>query len=170
MATQYTAYRHPPTKQEVADLVTDLYDLLSEMGYFPPEAINRPPHPTSRNINATLARELGYSEEAIQMMEMLPYIKTTGEDDAFTWSHGGWGGEFIHEGRFVDLTDDEMLGFRDPFHNVEYVDGEPKDWDEDGGKYMYPDYIILSQKAQDGVVMVLNVGNRKDSPTSPGLL
>ncbi|TVY36265.1 hypothetical protein LOCC1_G007147 [Lachnellula occidentalis] len=130
----YQSITNPATREEVVDLMTELYELLAEMGYYDAAMIGRPPH--SPGINRTLAAELEFSREAVEMMEMLPYLLQ--EEESL-----GWGGDnkFLLSGTFADLRDDGVLDFtRDPMFAI---DDLSKGFDEDGGKYMRPDYICL---------------------------
>ncbi|KAJ7145215.1 hypothetical protein C8R43DRAFT_1013241 [Mycena crocata] len=52
-------------------LVTQLYELLIDMGHWPQGSLAYPPHPT---LNETLAEELGYDAAVISLMQRLPYI------------------------------------------------------------------------------------------------
>lgn len=133
------------------ELVTELYELLAEMGYYDAGIIERAPH--EKGINTTLAAELEFSPQAIEMMEMLPYLRTK---DAL-----GWGGddEILLGGRFADLREDGVLRLtRDPMFIIEYDEGVPKGFDEDMGKYMRPDYVCLSLPGEGyGAIMILDV-------------
>ncbi|KAH8592925.1 hypothetical protein B0O99DRAFT_628459 [Bisporella sp. PMI_857] len=157
-------FRHPGNPQEVADLMTEFYGMLSRMGYYEPSMILRPPH-KNPSLNRTHAIEVGYSERAIKMMEMLPYLGPQASDrDRFAWSHGIGDDQFILYGTFVDYTLDFMLDDVDPLYAVETdKDGKKKDFNEPGGKYMKPDYILLMNLGSegDGAMMVLNTKNYK---------
>jgi hypothetical protein len=160
LAEAYQGFKSTP--EEIADLMTEFYVLLAEMGYYDTSVINRPPH-VDPGINKNLAAEVKYSEAAIELMELLPYLNMTrewGQDDPLKWSKGAFNDEFLMSGVFVDMRKDEHLSDRDPFHQLEYTGGKIKSFDEEGGQYMRPDYLCLSFVPQDGVVMVLNARNR----------
>jgi hypothetical protein len=162
----YYGFAHPHADREIADLMTEFYELLAEMGYFEPELINRPPH-VNPSINTTLARELRFSTSAVRMMQLLPYLGIENDADyPFHWLVED-GNEFILHGRFSDMRiDEELLESRDPFYAWGGSgDDEGGDWDEPDGKYMKPDYVCLNLLGNHGVVMVLNV--RNCMPLSP---
>lgn len=143
----------PATPKQVADIMGEFYELLAEMGYYDKSMIAYPPH-VDPAINRTLAADLHFSQKAVEMMEMLPYLKDAGNESQFRW---GYGGEFLLRGGFVDLREHWGLrGSRDPF--LFGVD-DGKSEDEDGGPYMSPDMVLLSSIGDEGTFMVLNVQN-----------
>ncbi|KAF4625931.1 hypothetical protein G7Y89_g12232 [Cudoniella acicularis] len=157
---------HPPKREEVYMMMEELYETLAEMGYFERKLISTP---VDENMpNATLARQLGYSELAIEVMNQLPYVrmrKTEEEEenneDIFVW---GAENEFLLYGSFADMRDDGALeACRDPFYGLSRSrNGEAeKGWDEDGGPYMRPDWVCLSDVGNHGVVMILDVKTLK---------
>lgn len=154
--------KHPSNPTEVANLMTEFYELLAKMGLYEPSTIAYPPH-LNPGINTTFAEMLEYSQKAIEMMEMLPYVGPgNGSETPFTWSHGAGDNEFLLYGTFVDYRKEEYLEERDPLYALDTGDdGQIKDFDEDGGKYMKPDYILLSALGNHGAIMVLNTNNCK---------
>ncbi|CZR62472.1 uncharacterized protein PAC_12369 [Phialocephala subalpina] len=141
--------------------MTEFYELLAEMGYYDASIIARPPH-TDLGINKTLAVKLGFSQAAMDMMDILPYLNTTGDGDSgsVSWSHGE-DNEFLLHGVFADMREDDHLeASRDPFYMVDTT-GDIKGWDEDGGPYMRSDFVTLSLPGNEGSMMVLNVANMK---------
>lgn len=158
MAETYEDIKNPGSTAEVAGLMTEFYELLAEMSYYEPEKIDRAPH-TNPAINTTYAAELRFSSKAIEMLEMLPYLNY--EHD-FAWSHGAGEAEFLLYGTFIDFRVDQILKYNDdPFYALGWQGDEVKDFDEDGGRYMKPDYICLSGLGDHGVAMILNVKNFK---------
>lgn len=152
LADAYQNLVDPATPQQVADLMTEFYELLAKMGYYDASIIARPPH-ISPSINKTLAAELNYSKAAIDMMEMLPYLNINGNMSVFNWEAGSYGNEFLLRGVFADMRNDEDLETsRDP-----YFMGS--DSEESG--YMLPDYVSLSLGPEEGSMMVVNVQNMK---------
>ena len=65
------------------------------MGWLTSEMIAYPPH-TNPRINNTLAEFLGYSQEAIKLLEILPYVKYRSDPPKF-------GDEFILWGMTADM-------------------------------------------------------------------
>lgn len=162
LTESYEDYRNPGNPQEIADLMTEWYELLSKMGYYENSAILRPPHGSA--VNITKAVENGFTQRAIEMMDMLPYIGNADSDDRndiFAWSHGVGDYEFMLYGTFVDYRDNDFLTTpRDPLWGLDmFTEGHVKDWNEDGGPYMRPSYIELLANGNHGTIMVLNTDN-----------
>jgi hypothetical protein len=157
IAETYQTITNPATREEVADLMTELYELLAEMGYYDGAIIERPPH--NPGINRTLAAELEFSREAVEMMEMLPYLQLKQEEGSLAW---GWANDFLLQGTFADMRDEDTLPWsRDPMFLI-YPPAEPKGFGEDGGKYMRPDWVCLSFSGEGyGAIMILDVKTRK---------
>ena len=100
-------HTHTVRSQEVADIMTEFYELLAETGHYNESIIKRPPH--HPGINKALAAELELSPEAVDMMELLPYLNL--KDYPIAWSKGGGDNEFLLSGTFADLRDDgEVVG------------------------------------------------------------
>jgi len=159
LAQSYEDFRNPGNPQEIADLMTEWYELLSKMGYYEPMLIERPPH-TNPSINRTFAAQNGFSERAIAMMEMLPYLGLQQHGWAISWRHGEPNDlTFIFDGGFLDYRDEESLTYDDPFYAVEKDDGQKRGFEESGGRYMKPDYVLLSSHPEQGAIMVLNTNN-----------
>ena len=156
LADTYQNIVDPATPQQVADLMTELYVLLAEMGLYEESLTARPPH-VNPAINRTLAEELDFSPKAIETMEILPYLDIKGNVSLFNWQRGSYGDEFLLRGTYADLRDEEVLSVsRDPYQIG--VDAN-KSHDEEGGPYMGPNHVMLSLMGDEGVMMVLNVAN-----------
>jgi hypothetical protein len=84
LADTYQNIVDPATPQQVAELMTELYDLLAEMGLYDKSLIARPRH-LNPAINRTLAEDLNFSPKAIEMMEILPYLDFSGNVSLFNW-------------------------------------------------------------------------------------
>jgi hypothetical protein len=154
----YDELKNPGSVEEIGQLMTDFYELLADMAYYEPEKIDRPPH-TNPSINRTYAAELGFSAKAVQMLEALPYLNN-GDDNDFAWQGGAGDAEFLLYGTFIDFRVDENLpANEDPLYALG-GDGV-KGFDEDGGRYMKPDYVCLSMLGNHGTTMILNVKNFK---------
>jgi hypothetical protein len=147
-----------PEMREVSSLLGDLYELLVDMTYLDrlSKPIDYPPHNPPRNINTTLATQLGIHHLAVQLLETFPYFsgyKTS-------WAHGAGDLEFLLYGAFADFRDDGFLEeSRDPL----YAGVDPLDksvgWDDEYGQYMYPWHIALNRLGNHGVVLILNLKN-----------
>ncbi|CAH0018144.1 unnamed protein product, partial [Clonostachys rhizophaga] len=103
--------------QEVADLVTDLYETLAEMRYIEPADIKRGPH----NITLpgdTMTGSFNHIEPAIvYLYSILPYV-----EDKFSGHRNFFRGSF-----FLDLRRDRHIKqSRDPFQVVPNTDCEFK--------------------------------------------
>jgi hypothetical protein len=149
-----------PEMREVSSLLGDLYELLVDMTYFnrSPAPIDYPPHDPSRNINTTLATQLGIHPLAIQLLETLPYLSEHNSET--NWMHGAGDMELLLYGAFADFRDDQILAeSRDPL----YAGVDPLDksvgWAEEYGQYMHPWYLPLNRLGNHGVVLILNLKN-----------
>ncbi|KAF4638059.1 hypothetical protein G7Y89_g19 [Cudoniella acicularis] len=58
---------------EVVSLITEFYELIIKMGPWPKSALHYAPH-TSPPIDREKAKELGFDEKVIDLMEKLPYL------------------------------------------------------------------------------------------------
>ena len=138
----------------------EFYQLLAKMQYLDlgEGTIDYPPHiDPDRSINSTLAAQLGMAPEAIQLLQRLPYVAAP-----VRWNPGAEDPEFILYGRFADFRNDEELEeSRDPL----YAGVDPRDesvgWDDEYGPYMQPWYVPLSLLGNHGVVLILNMKDRK---------
>lgn len=158
MTETYEDLKNPGSVEEVGELMTEFYELLAEMGYYELEKIDRAPH-TDPSINRTYAEELGFSPKAIEMLEMLPYLNN--EHD-LAWQGGAGDAEFLLYGTFIDFRVDENLpANEDPLYALGWQGEGVKGFNEDGGRYMKPDYICLSMLGNHGATMILNVKNFK---------
>jgi hypothetical protein len=152
----YENFKHPQSKEEVVGIMTEFYELLAEMGYYDSDIIEGAPH--QHGINRTLAQELKYSTEAIEMMDLLPYLNIMEKGE------GTWAADlnvFLLYGEFADLRDDEMLvQCRDPMFTAAY-DEEGRPIIGDGYGYMSPDHICLMLVGNHGSIMVLDAKTRE---------
>jgi hypothetical protein len=146
-----------PDMREVSSRLGELYELLVDMAYLEraTNPIEYPPHDASRNINTTLATQLGLHPLAIQLLESLPYISA----DA-NWNKGAGDLELLLYGAFADFRDDDILKeSRDPL----YAGVDPLDksvgWNDEDGQYMKPWYLPLNRLGNHGVVLILNLEN-----------
>jgi len=143
-----------PWSQEIATLIGDLYRLLAKMGWLTPKMIAYPPH-TNPRINNTLAESLGYSQEAIKLLEILPCVKHRPDPAKF-------GDEFILRGMTADMRHAGTLKeARNPFYAEEDTWGESPNegWYQEYGRYMRPWYVALDRLGNHGTVMILNMHN-----------
>lgn len=105
-----------------------------------------------------LAQELNLDRDVISLLQQLPYV---------TGSYGqvetNWGdNDFVLRGEFVDFRKDVCLsGSRDPFYTGVYPHNKSIGWDDEDGQYMQPWYQPLTQLGNHGVVLILNMRNRK---------
>lgn len=140
----------PPWLVETASLIGQVYELFIKMRYLPPGSIAYPPH-ISPPINTHYAHSLGLDRQAIELLQLLPYV--TGET---AWGGGGEQ-EFILGGTFADFRDEGTLAqSRDPL----YGSPEGSDWADENGPYMRPWYVALNQLGNHGTIMVLDLKSR----------
>ncbi|KAI1123003.1 hypothetical protein F5Y10DRAFT_252706 [Nemania abortiva] len=154
-----------PRIREIADLVTQWFELFIDMRYIKAEKVVFPPHKHIR-INTTKAAELGLTKDAVDLYQMLPYH--IGEP---TWNFGNDQGEFLMGGGFLsDLRGSEGDWWQtavDPFYAIDDLsprhrpgvrasDGDTRGWDHENGPYMRPWYVTLSDVGNHGSVVVLD--------------
>ncbi|KAJ7924406.1 hypothetical protein B0H13DRAFT_1978302 [Mycena leptocephala] len=100
---------------EVVSLITQLYELLVNMGHWPEGSIHYPPH-TNPPVNEELAVQLGYVPAAISLMNRLPYLTSrVNEHDS----------EIVSRTRFADYTREEDLREGRSPYPYQYMDGCP---------------------------------------------
>jgi hypothetical protein len=148
-------FKNPRSREEVVEAMTEFYELLAEMGYYDSKLVEKAPHKSG--INRTLAEELNYSRDAIEMMDMLPYLNLAepGEEAWVTDNN-----EFLLFGEFADLRDEDVLEqCRDPMFATQFENGQPIEGD--GYEYMSPNHICLMLLGNHGAIMVLDVKTRK---------
>jgi hypothetical protein len=150
----YENFRYPQSKEEVVEVMTEFYELLSEMGYYDLDIIERALH--QRTINHTIALELNYSANALEIMDMLPYLNLRDKGEG-AWTHDS--NVFILYGEFADLRDEETLvQCRDPMFTASYDDQGWLVEGEDYG-YMSPDHICLMMIGNNGSMIVVGCEN-----------
>ncbi|KAE8440601.1 hypothetical protein EG329_007047 [Mollisiaceae sp. DMI_Dod_QoI] len=124
---------------ETVGLITKWYELLCDMKYLGPDAIDYPPHVGDKAINITLARQMGLDELVIETIQQLPYISSVS---------GGWmGGRDIlfRDGRFVDYRNNEDLYLsRDPLGHWIIYDAK---YTNDTFEEAMMDYAMLFPKS-----------------------
>ncbi|RFU25799.1 hypothetical protein B7463_g10539, partial [Scytalidium lignicola] len=127
---------------EIADLLSNYYQLLQRMRYIPASSIKYPPH--SPPINVSLAQSLGLEPQVIELLQLLPYVENTGSED-----------EFIMFGSFMDYRADGALELsRDP----DYASPEGG-FDDENGQYVQPWIIPLSECGNHGSIIYLDTRN-----------
>ena len=154
--------------QQLSTLMGDFYQLLAKMQYLDLDqgTIDYPPYTDpEKSINTILATQLGLTPEAIQLLQRLPYVAAPAR-----WNHGAGDEEFILYGCFADFRKDgELEESRDPL----YAGVDPKDesvgWEDEDGQYMRPWYVPLSRLGNHGVVLILNMKNRKSRYFYPAI-
>lgn len=150
-----------PWLTEVATLMTELYELLQEMKYTKPEAIQYAHH-GERGINVTLAKYIGLIPEAITLLQLLPYTVTSPGPYYFyghqiipsvtRFSAFGYSNMLLLSTRFADMRDDFTLrASRDPWNGGSGIwtdaDVHRKElWTE---SYLKPWQIALSSSVFD---------------------
>ncbi|KAK8038327.1 hypothetical protein PG994_015094 [Apiospora phragmitis] len=156
-----------PRIQEIADLMTELYELFIDMRYLRAEDVDFPPHRHLPLPTAQIAAKLGLSRDVVDLWQMLPYVVRWTHPE---WNFGSDGGEFLMWGEF--LTDlrrsDEDWFWRvgvDPFYALEDIspwhassaaDRRSRGWDHEKGPHMRPWYAALCDMGNRGSVMILD--------------
>ena len=135
--------------RETASLMTEFYELLSQMGQFPPATIKYPPH-NHPPVNVKFAKSLGMAPQVVDLIQKLPYIESTGR----IW---------LFEGIFADFREDEDLeSSRDPFGVI------PDGWSyySERGPYMRPWQVALNAVGNHGAVLLLDTWTSKSFDTA----
>ncbi|KAI0129607.1 hypothetical protein BJ170DRAFT_282113 [Xylariales sp. AK1849] len=159
-----------PQIREIADLMTEWYQLFIDMRYIDAASIVFPPHKNLK-IDTTKPAAFGVSKDVVDLWQMLPYqTRYRGPN----WNFGSDAGEFLMWGEFLgDLRDPGADWWRtvaDPFYaigdlsprfapGVRADDGNTRGWDHENGPYMRPWYATLNDVGNHGSVMVLNTKN-----------
>ncbi|KAF7925816.1 hypothetical protein EAE99_005851 [Botrytis elliptica] len=129
-------------QQEIVTLITQYYELLAKMRYFPASYIKYAPHDPP--IDVELAKSFDLEPQVIMLLQALPYIEGYNNED-----------EFILGGSFADMRDLEVFtqsrdpGFVCPEGGFDDVDGE----------YMRPWEICINACGNHGTMMFLDIRN-----------
>ena len=135
--------------REIASLVTEFYELLSQMGQFPPATIKYPPH-LHPPINVKFAKSLGMAPQVVDLIQKLPYVESNGR----IW---------LFEGLFADFREDEDLeSSRDPFG----VNPDGWSYYSERGPYMRPWQVALNAVGYHGAVLLLDTWTSKSFDTA----
>lgn len=179
--------------KEIATLMTELYELLSQMKYIKPGAVQYAPH-GEKGVNVTLAKYIGLIPEAIDLLQLLPYTVTS-PGPYYYFGHAivpsvtrfsawGYSNNLLLTTRFSDLRDDFTLrASRDPWNGGSgmWTDADVLKKEPWTVSYLKPWQVALSSSTFDNrlvasnghaaSVMVLDMKTRKhisysDLPTS----
>ncbi|TGO21917.1 hypothetical protein BPAE_0193g00030 [Botrytis paeoniae] len=129
-------------QQEIVTLITQYYELLAKMRYFPASYIKYAPHDPP--IDVDLAKSFDLEPQVIELLQALPYIEGYRNED-----------ELILGGSFADMRDLEVLmQSRDPgFASPE------GGFDDENGEYMRPWEICINECGNHGTMMFLDTRN-----------
>lgn len=156
----YPANPHPSI-QEIASLITELFELFIEMRYLPASSVAFPPH-KHLPLDLTQPARYGVSKDVVDLWQMIPYRI---EHSDANWNFGSDAGEFLMGGEFLDdlrgswnMNDTWFQTIVNPCYGLEYLDPDTDHggWDHERGPYMRPWYATLSNVGNHGSVMVLN--------------
>ncbi|ROV90685.1 hypothetical protein VSDG_08285 [Cytospora chrysosperma] len=156
-----------PRIQEIASLITELFELFINMRYLPASSVAFPPH-KHLPLDLTHPARYGVSKYVVDLWQMIPYRIENSEAEV-NWNFGSDGGEFLQSGEFLDdlrgSGDKDDTWFRtivDPCYGLygldDGLDSDTDDWgwDNEIGPYIRPWYATLSNVGNHGSVMVLN--------------
>lgn len=132
--------KNPPFKpQEIADLMTQYYELLADMTYYPRSYIKYPPHNPA--VSLELCEKYKLEPQVIELLQLLPYVEGYNNED-----------EFILYGSFADYRDEGVFEqSRDPTYAS--PEGGFEEWN---GEYMRPWVIALTECGNHGTVVYLD--------------
>lgn len=156
---------HPnPKTTEVAELMTELYNLFISMQYINADDVAFPPH-TQDPVNITDAARFGLTKDVVDVMQMVPYYRGFPN-----WNFGSDAGEFLFWGEFHDMRGQHPNWYQtvvDPFYALWNCrpDGQttdtscPQSFTEEDGLYMRAHYATMNSMGNHGSVMILNTKN-----------
>ncbi|TGO82343.1 hypothetical protein BPOR_0855g00020 [Botrytis porri] len=129
-------------QQEIVTLLTQYYELLAKMRYFPASYIKYAPHDPP--IDVDLAKSFDLEPQVIELLQALPYVEGYSNED-----------EFILGGSFANMRDLEVLmQSRDPGF------ASPEDgFDDENGEYMRPWELCINGCGNHGAMMFLDTRN-----------
>lgn len=154
-----------PRIREIAELMTEWYQLFIDMRYIRAENVMFPPHKHLK-IDITKPAGFGFTKDVVDLYQMLPYHITEPE-----WNFGSDHGEFLMYGEFLadlrgpdvdwwQLVVDPTYALEDlsPWHDParQATDGATRGWDDEGGPYIRPWYAPLTNVGNHGSVMTLD--------------
>jgi hypothetical protein len=157
-----------PRIREIADLMTEWYQLFIDMRYIKAENVVFPPHKHLK-IDVSKPAAYGFTKDVVDLWHMLPYHIGSTE-----WNFGSDGGEFLMWGEFLsDLRGSDADWWQtavDPFFGIDDIssqfepgvraeDRDTGNWDDESGPYMRPWYVALTGVGNHGSVMVLDTKN-----------
>ncbi|KUI56466.1 hypothetical protein VP1G_03771 [Cytospora mali] len=159
-----------PKVQEIASLITELFDLLIDMRYLSASSVSFPPH-KHLPLDLTQPARYGVSKDVVDLWQSIPYLNHHSDTN---WNFGSDAGEFLQGGEFLDdlrgswnMKDTWFRTIVDPFYGVDDLnpdldpefraeDADERGWDHKIGPHMRPWYATLSNVGNHGSVMVLN--------------
>ncbi|KAF7954583.1 hypothetical protein EAE96_005703 [Botrytis aclada] len=129
-------------QQEIVTLITQYYELLAKIHYFPTSYIKYAPHDPP--IDLDLAKSFDLEPQVIELLQALPYIEGYSNED-----------EFILGGSFADVRDlGVFMQSRDPgFASPE------GGYDDENGEYMRPWETCINECGNHGTMMFLDTRN-----------
>lgn len=154
-----------PRIREIAELMTEWYQLFIDMRYIKAENVVFPPHEHLR-IDVSKPAAFGFTKDVVDLYQMLPYHIAATE-----WNFGSDNGEFLMGGEFLaDLRGPDADWWQstvDPFYGIDDLsprygssipaaDAVARDWDDESGPYMRPWYAALSEIGNHGSVVFLD--------------
>lgn len=137
-------------QQEIVTLITQYYELLAKMRYFPTASyIKYAPHDPP--IDVALANSYDLESQVIELLQALPYIEGYCNED-----------EFILGGSFADTRNLEVLmQSRDPgFASPEGA------FDDENGESMRPWEICINECGNRGKTMFFDTRNGESFKTT----
>lgn len=133
---------------------SNIYEMFVKMRFLTAEQVEYPPHTGSKALDVNLITEVGLGEDAISLLQQLPYIA-----DRKYWKHGEEDSVFLNAGGvFLDYrARSEPEDSRDPLW---LSPDETKGWGEKDGPYMRPWYMPLNTLGNHGSMMIISMRSR----------
>jgi hypothetical protein len=134
----------PINPNDIVDLMSRYYQLLSRMRYFPESRIKYPPHDPP--VDVEFAASLGMEPQVIELLQLLPYVDGLNNED-----------EFIMNGSFADFRKRHVLErSRDP----KFLSPD-KGFEVENGEYVRPWVLVVTQCGNRGSVVYYDTRNGK---------
>ncbi|KAI1870623.1 uncharacterized protein JN550_005166 [Neoarthrinium moseri] len=149
-----------PHIREIADLMTEWFQLFIDMRYLDAGDVAFPPH-RHQKIDTSKPAAYGFAKDVVDLWQMLPYRISSRHTN---WNFGSDGDEFLSWSEFLnDLRAPDTDWWQatvDPFFRFGAAeDVVTRDWNHEDGPYIRPWYAVLTQVGNHGSVMVLNTRN-----------
>ena len=134
----------PFNPNDIVDLMSRYYQLLSRMRYFSESRIKYSPHDPP--IDVEFAASLGMEPQVIELLQLLPYVEDLHNED-----------EFIMSGSFADFRKKMVL---ERSRDLKFLSPD-KGFEVENGEYVRPWVLVLTECGNRGSVVYYDTRNGK---------